>query len=82
MSVHERVSIGVAGAATPAPSVAPDSLTLALVGSGGDGVALLGDLILELAARQGLHGVMVQSYGPQIRGGESAAVVRIARDEV
>ena len=80
MSVHERVSIE--GEATPAPVTAPESLTLALVGSGGDGVALLGDLLLELAARQGLHGVMVQSYGPQIRGGESAAIVRISRDEV
>lgn len=82
MSVHERVSIGRAGATQPETATATDSLTLALVGSGGDGVALLGDLILELAARQGLHGVMVQSYGPQIRGGESAAIVRIARDEV
>ena len=60
----------------------PHSLVLALVGSGGDGVALLGDLVLGMAARQGLYGMMVQSYGPQIRGGESAAVVRIADSEV
>ena len=58
------------------------SLVLSLVGSGGDGVALLGDLVLGLAARQGLFGVMVQSYGPQIRGGESAAVIRLSEDEV
>jgi 2-oxoglutarate/2-oxoacid ferredoxin oxidoreductase subunit alpha len=58
------------------------SLVLSLVGSGGDGVALLGDLILGLAARQGLFGVMVQSYGPQIRGGESAAVIRLSEEEV
>ena len=63
-------------------SIAPRSLVLALVGSGGDGVALLGDIILGLAARQGLFGVMVQSYGPQIRGGESAAVIRLSEDEV
>lgn len=61
---------------------APHSLVLALVGSGGDGVALLGDLVLGMAARQGLYGMMVQSYGPQIRGGESAAIVRIAESEV
>ena len=66
----------------PASATETDSLTLALVGSGGDGVALLGDLMLELAARQGLYGMMVQSYGPQIRGGESAAIVRLSRDEV
>jgi 2-oxoglutarate/2-oxoacid ferredoxin oxidoreductase subunit alpha len=58
------------------------SLVLALVGSGGDGVALLGDLVLGMAAREGLYGMMVQSYGPQIRGGESAAIVRIADAEV
>jgi 2-oxoglutarate ferredoxin oxidoreductase subunit alpha len=58
------------------------SLVLALVGSGGDGVALLGDLILRMAAHQGLYGIMVQSYGPQIRGGESAVVLRVARHEV
>jgi len=65
-----------------APSAKSRSLSLALVGSGGDGVALLGDLLLRIAARQGLYGVMVQSYGPQIRGGESAAILRIAEEPV
>ena len=55
---------------------------IAVVGSGGDGVALLGDLILKMAAQQGLYGVMVQSYGPQIRGGESAVALRLACEEV
>ena len=65
------------------PAAGPaHSLVLALVGSGGDGIALLGDLILAMAARQGLYGMMVQSYGPQIRGGESAAIVRISDREV
>jgi len=66
---------------THAPAIA-DSRVLALVGSGGDGVAVLGDLILQMAAQQGLYGVMVQSYGPQIRGGESAVVLRLSRHEV
>jgi 2-oxoglutarate/2-oxoacid ferredoxin oxidoreductase subunit alpha len=80
MSVPVRMSFP---STLAAESVArAESLTLALVGSGGDGVALLGDLVLELAARQGLYGMMVQSYGPQIRGGESAAIVRLSRDEV
>ena len=76
-----------APAAPPAPAREPHrgtspSLVLALVGSGGDGVALLGDLVLGMAAREGLYGMMVQSYGPQIRGGESAAIVRISESEV
>jgi len=68
-------------AARTTPSTA-ESLVLALVGSGGDGVALLGDLVLRMAAQQGLYGIMVQSYGPQIRGGESAAILRLAREAV
>ncbi len=63
-------------------AVQADSITIAVVGSGGDGVALLGDLLLRMAAHQGLYGIMVQSFGPQIRGGESAAILRIAREEV
>ncbi|MBI5837072.1 MAG: 2-oxoacid:acceptor oxidoreductase family protein [Candidatus Eisenbacteria bacterium] len=59
-----------------------DSVVMALVGSGGDGVVLLGNLVMELAARQGLFGIMVQSYGPQIRGGESAAIIRLACHEM
>jgi len=63
------------------PAGKPKSLVLAMVGSGGDGVALLGDLLLRMAARQGLYGMMVQSYGPQIRGGESAVTLRISEAE-
>lgn len=71
-----------AGAGAASPGAPPRSLVIAVVGSGGDGVALLGDLVLRMAARQGLYGIMVQSYGPQIRGGESAVVVRISDGEI
>ena len=67
---------------TSRPGGETQSLVLALVGSGGDGVALLGDLLLRMAAQQGLYGMMVQSYGPQIRGGESAVILRVSRTEV
>jgi 2-oxoglutarate/2-oxoacid ferredoxin oxidoreductase subunit alpha len=66
----------------PPSATAPASVGLGLVGSGGDGVVLLGNLLLEIAARQGLYGVLVLSYGPQIRGGESAAVLRLATHPV
>lgn len=65
-----------------APAAPPASLVVAIVGSGGDGVALMGTLLLRMAARQGLFGMMVQSYGPQIRGGESAVVLRFATSEI
>jgi 2-oxoglutarate ferredoxin oxidoreductase subunit alpha len=57
------------------------SVVIAIAGSGGDGVALIGDLLLKMAAHQGLYGMLVQSYGPQIRGGESAVVLRIGERE-
>jgi 2-oxoglutarate ferredoxin oxidoreductase subunit alpha len=65
---------------TPVPRAA-SSVVLALVGSGGDGVVLLGDMLLRMAAEQGIYGLMVQSYGPQIRGGESAVVIRLTTAE-
>ena len=71
-----------AAATMPTPVATTDSCVLAIVGSGGDGVALLGDLLLRMAAEQGIYGMMVQSYGPQIRGGESAIVLRLSRTEV
>jgi len=65
-----------------AASAGVRSVTIAIVGSGGDGVALLGDLLLNMAAEQGIYGMMVQSYGPQIRGGESAVMLRLSEREV
>lgn len=68
-------------AAAAAPGGAR-SLVIHIVGSGGDGVAVLGDLLLGMAAEQGIFGMMVQSYGPQIRGGESAVMLRLCEREV
>ncbi len=71
-----------ARAASPNDGAVSRSLVIAIAGSGGDGVALVGDLLLAMAAHQGLYGMLVQSYGPQIRGGESAVVLRLADSEV
>lgn len=68
--------------ASASGGAASGSLVLAIAGSGGDGVALVGDLLLGMAAKQGLYGMLVQSYGPQIRGGESAVVLRLSEREV
>lgn len=54
------------------------SLSMALVGSGGAGVVTVGNLILEAAAVGGSYGLMRRSAGPQIRGGESAALLHFA----
>ena len=54
------------------------SLSIALTGSGGSGVMTTGSLLLEAAAKVGWYGFMSRSAGPQIRGGEAAAVIRLA----
>jgi 2-oxoglutarate ferredoxin oxidoreductase subunit alpha len=58
------------------------SLSIALTGSGGSGVMTTGSLLLEAAARAGWYGFMSRSSGPQIRGGEAAAVVCLANEPV
>lgn len=57
---------------------ASPSLSIALTGSGGAGVMTAGNMLLEAAAQGGWYGLMVRTSGPQIRGGEAAALVRLA----
>jgi 2-oxoglutarate ferredoxin oxidoreductase subunit alpha len=54
-----------------------DQVVILEVGSGGAGVMTAGTLLLDAAARAGLYGLMVRTSGPQIRGGEAAALLRI-----
>lgn len=41
-----------------------------------------GQMLLDSAARAGLHGIMTRSLGPQIRGGEAAAFLRLSSSDV
>ena len=59
-----------------------DDRTITVVGSGGDGVVTFGELLAQVAAHEGLHVVETEAYGPQIRGGEASATVRIASHEI
>ena len=63
---------------TTTTSTPRTSVCIALCGSGGAGVMTAGNLLLEAAAQAGWYGLMVRSSGPQIRGGEAAALMRIA----
>jgi 2-oxoglutarate ferredoxin oxidoreductase subunit alpha len=58
------------------------SLSVAFVGSGGAGVMTAGNILLEAAAAAGYYALMTRSSGPQIRGGEAAAMIRIATHPV
>ena len=53
-------------------------ISIAITGSGGAGSITAGELLLSLAGKNGCFGMMRRSFGPQIRGGEAAAQVRIA----
>ncbi len=63
--------------AAAVPKAVGASLSIAIAGSGGSGVMTAGTLLLDAAAQAGLYGLMVRTGGPQIRGGEAAALVRM-----
>ena len=54
------------------------SISIAFVGSGGAGALTAGTLLLEAACAAGWQGLLTRSVGPQIRGGEAAALLRLA----
>ena len=56
--------------------------SLAITGSGGVGAITVGELLLRMAGKNGLFGLMRRSFGPQIRGGEAAALLRISEQAV
>ncbi len=55
-----------------------DDVSFAVVGTGGKGAITAGSILLEVAGKGGWHGLLNRSVGPQIRGGEAAALVRLA----
>ena len=75
--MQAMATAGAEQAADPAARRAGSSISIALAGSGGSGVMTAGTLLLSAAAKAGLYGIMVRTSGPQIRGGEAAALVRL-----
>lgn len=59
-----------------------NAVSITITGSGGSGAVTAGLVLLESVARAGLYGLMGRSVGPQIRGGESAAMVRFSSQPV
>jgi 2-oxoglutarate ferredoxin oxidoreductase subunit alpha len=54
------------------------SISIAIIGSGGAGALTTGNFLLEAASSAGWHGLSTRTLGPQIRGGEAAALLRLA----
>ena len=61
---------------------ASPSISIAIIGSGGAGALTTGDSLLETACAAGWHGLSTRTLGPQIRGGEAAALIRLAAHPV
>jgi 2-oxoglutarate ferredoxin oxidoreductase subunit alpha len=70
--------LGCASIATQMSQKPLSSVSVALAGSGGAGVMTAGNMLLEAAAGAGYYGLMTRTSGPQIRGGEAAAMLRLA----
>ncbi|MCL4710972.1 MAG: 2-oxoacid:acceptor oxidoreductase subunit alpha [Pseudorhodoplanes sp.] len=58
------------------------SLSVAIAGSGGAGALTVGNLILEAASASGWQGLLTRTVGPQIRGGEAAALIRLSNEPI
>jgi 2-oxoglutarate/2-oxoacid ferredoxin oxidoreductase subunit alpha len=56
-------------------------LAIAITGAGGAGVISCGELLLQAWAREGGRGLLRKAFGPQIRGGESAALLKLTEGE-
>jgi 2-oxoglutarate ferredoxin oxidoreductase subunit alpha len=56
---------------------ASPSISIAILGSGGAGALTTGNSLLEAACAAGWHGLLTRTLGPQIRGGEAAALLRL-----
>ena len=55
-----------------------EHISVAIIGSGGAGALTAGNFLLEAASLAGWHGLLTRTVGPQIRGGEAAALLRLA----
>jgi 2-oxoglutarate ferredoxin oxidoreductase subunit alpha len=62
--------------------VGRSSVGIVFAGSGGTGAMTAGAVLLRAAAHAGHYGQMTQLFGPQVRGGESAALVQLATEAV
>ena len=60
--------------------MARTSVAIVFAGSGGAGAMTAGTVLLNAAAQAGYYGLMTQLFGPQVRGGEAAALIQISSE--
>lgn len=59
-----------------------NSVSLAICGSGGAGVMTAANMLMDAAAQGGWYALFGRTSGPQIRGGEAAAILRLSSSPV
>ncbi len=59
-----------------------NALSVVFAGSGGAGAMTAGTVFLRAAAQAGYYGLMTQLFGPQVRGGEAAALVQVSTEPI
>ena len=59
-----------------------ESVSVAIVGSGGAGALTAGNFLLEAACLAGWQGLLSRTVGPQICGGEAASLVRLSNHPI
>ena len=57
------------------------AFSVAITGAGGAGVISCGELLLRAWAGGGGRGLLRKAFGPQIRGGEAASLLKLTADE-
>ena len=62
----------------PLPTPPHHRLSVSISGAGGAGAVTVGLILLEAFGKAGFYGVMTRSFGPQIRGGESAVFLNLS----
>ncbi|MCK4429398.1 MAG: 2-oxoacid:acceptor oxidoreductase family protein, partial [Candidatus Aenigmarchaeota archaeon] len=63
-------------------AIKKDSESIRISGFGGQGVLLLGDIIVDAAAKEGNNITWLPSYGPESRGGTSNCHVVVSKKEI
>ncbi|MDJ0878433.1 MAG: 2-oxoacid:acceptor oxidoreductase subunit alpha [Halieaceae bacterium] len=58
-----------------------DGLSIAITGAGGAGAISCGEMLLRAWAAAGGRGLLRKAFGPQIRGGEAAALLTLTDSE-
>lgn len=80
--VLEIVSEGSTAPPTPSHTHHFEQFAIKIAGFGGQGVLLLGQLLIEMGLREGLEVSWLPSYGPEMRSGSAHCHVCLSKERI